>query len=234
MNKKIVLVVIAVVAAGLGFWAGSSYGASSTSVAGMRVPGQFGGQIGGVRVRTGMGAGGGLVSGDILSKDANSITVKVQDGGSKIVFFSGSTAIGKIATGSASDLSVGKRVTVSGTTNTDGSVTASTIQLRPETAVNSPVSANSAVKEFAVTGSNFSFAPSTMTVKKGDRVKITFTDAGGNHDLRIDEFGVATKVLKAGGSETVEFTADKTGSFEYYCSVGSHRAMGMKGTLTVQ
>ena len=33
---------------------------------------------------------------------------------------------------------------------------------------------------------------------------------------------------------TAEFTADKVGSFEYYCSVGSHRSMGMKGVLKVE
>jgi hypothetical protein len=38
----------------------------------------------------------------------------------------------------------------------------------------------------------------------------------------------------AGASDVVEFTADKAGTFEYYCSVGNHRAMGMKGTLTVK
>ncbi len=92
---------------------------------------------------------------------------------------------------------------------------------------------STAVKEFTVTGQNFSFAPNTLTVKKGDQVKITFKNADGFHDFRIDEFNVASKRIRGGDSDTVEFTADKVGSFEYYCSVGSHRAMGMKGTLTV-
>ena len=73
-----------------------------------------------------------------------------------------------------------------------------------------------------------------MTVKKGDRVRITFKNSGGTHDFIIDEFNVATKRLNGGEQDAVEFTADKTGSFEYYCSVGSHRAMGMKGTLVVE
>ena len=34
--------------------------------------------------------------------------------------------------------------------------------------------------------------------------------------------------------EVLEFTADKAGSFEYYCSVGEHKAMGMVGTLKVE
>ncbi len=89
------------------------------------------------------------------------------------------------------------------------------------------------VKEFTVTGTNFAFAPSAITVNKGDTVKITFKNASGFHDFKIDAFNVATKQIPGGQEQTVQFVATKTGSFEYYCSVGKHRAMGMKGTLTV-
>ena len=90
------------------------------------------------------------------------------------------------------------------------------------------------VKEFVISGQNFSFTPSSITVKKGDKVKITFKNTQGFHDFKIDEYGVATKQANAPTTEVLEFTADKAGSFEYYCSVGSHRAMGMKGTLKVE
>jgi plastocyanin len=90
------------------------------------------------------------------------------------------------------------------------------------------------VKEFTVEGSNFVFMPASITVNKGDKVKITFKNTQGFHDFVIDEFGAATKQGQAPFDEVIEFTADKTGSFEYYCSVGSHRAMGMKGTLIVK
>lgn len=89
-------------------------------------------------------------------------------------------------------------------------------------------------KEFIVTGKNFSFAPNVITVKKGDKVKITFKNNAGFHDFKIDEFGVATKQSKSPSEEILEFTANKIGIFEYYCSVGSHRSMGMKGTLKVE
>ncbi len=92
---------------------------------------------------------------------------------------------------------------------------------------------SSPVKQFTVTGANYSFTPSTLSVKKGDTVKLTFKNSNGMHDLRIDEFGVATSRIASGTQETVTFIADKVGSFQYYCSVGSHRAMGMWGTLTV-
>lgn len=91
-----------------------------------------------------------------------------------------------------------------------------------------------AVKEFTVTGSNFSFDPKTITVKKGDRVKVTFKNKDGFHDFVIDEFNVATKQIQGGQQEVVEFVADQAGSFEYYCSVGQHRANGMFGSLVVE
>ena len=101
-------------------------------------------------------------------------------------------------------------------------------------ATNKPVAQPNAMKEFTVTGQNYSFAPSALTVKKGDTVKIIFKNLDGLHDFRIDGFNAATKTIRTGEEDTITFVADKTGSFEFYCSVGSHRQMGMKGTLIVQ
>ena len=78
---------------------------------------------------TGANGGGGFVSGSIIAEDSNSITVKLADGSTKIVLYSGSTTINVSQTGTASDLAVGKDVTVTGTANSDGSVTATRIQM---------------------------------------------------------------------------------------------------------
>lgn len=91
-----------------------------------------------------------------------------------------------------------------------------------------------ATKSFTISGNNFAFDVTTIEVNKGDKVKITFKNTGGNHDLRVEGYDVGTKVLGNGKEETFEFEADKSGSFEYFCSVGSHRAMGMKGALIVK
>src|SRR3989344_2030655 len=52
------------------------------------------------------------------------------------------------------------------------------------------------VKEFSVDTVSFSFSPSTITVNKGDTVKITVKNINGTHDLKIDEFNTSTRVLK--------------------------------------
>lgn len=90
------------------------------------------------------------------------------------------------------------------------------------------------VKEFTINGSNFSFNPSSITINRGDKVKITFKDDDGTHNLTIDGYNISTKTINSGNSESVQFIADKSGSFEYYCSVDSHRERGMTGTLIVQ
>jgi plastocyanin len=90
------------------------------------------------------------------------------------------------------------------------------------------------VHEVVVNGSSFAFDPKEIRVPEGTRVRVVFNNQGGMHDFVIDEFNARTKVLPSGQSETIEFVANKKGSFEYYCSVGTHREMGMKGTLVVE
>jgi hypothetical protein len=73
---------------------------------------------------------GGDTAGNIISKDATSITIGLRAGGSKIVFFSPATSISTTASGTPTDLLTGKQVVVQGTTNTDGGVNATSIQVR--------------------------------------------------------------------------------------------------------
>ncbi len=132
MNKTVKIIVGLIVVATL-FYGGVLYGkkhpASSQAMA-VRT-GQFGSQ--GIRGGRGLQAGGGVVFGDVLSRDAQSITVKTRDGGSKLVFIATSTSFSKVVKSSVSDVYVGMRVSVSGTANTDGSVTANSIQETPAT-----------------------------------------------------------------------------------------------------
>lgn len=88
-------------------------------------------------------------------------------------------------------------------------------------------------KTFNITGGNFYFVPNAITVNKGDTVTFVMTNAGGVHDIVIDELGVKTPVNHTAQAASVTFTASRAGSFVYYCDVMGHKAKGMWGTLTV-
>lgn len=75
--------------------------------------------------------GGGMTAGQIIAKDATSVTVQLTDGGSRIVFLTSATPVMKTVSGTSADLAVGTNVIVTGTVNSDNTVTAQSIQLRP-------------------------------------------------------------------------------------------------------
>ncbi len=92
----------------------------------------FQGNVGGTLQRgAGRGTGANFLTGEVIDKDEQSLTLKMPDGSSKIIFFSGSTQISKTTEGSINDIEVGKQIMVSGDQNADGSYTAKTIQLSP-------------------------------------------------------------------------------------------------------
>lgn len=103
----------------------------------------------------------------------------------------------------------------------------------PPTAA-TPTPPPGAAPEVVVTASNFRLAPAEIRVKQGQTVRVVFKNGQGFHDFTLDEFEVATNRIGEGDEEEVEFTADKTGTFEYYCSVTGHRQLGMKGKLIVE
>ena len=83
---------------------------------------------------------------------------------------------------------------------------------------------------------NFSFTPKLITAKAGDTLTIKLENSQGMHDFVIDELGVKSRLLKDGEEQLVEISipVDAKGkSYEFYCSVGNHRQMGMVGTLKV-
>lgn len=88
--------------------------------------------------------------------------------------------------------------------------------------------------EVTMEAGNYYFSPKTIRAKQGDTVKITLTGKGMMHNFVIDELGVQSANVQPGSSTTVTFTASKTGTFTYYCSIGSHRQLGQEGTLTIE
>ena len=97
------------------------------------------------------------------------------------------------------------------------------------------------VKEFTMTsfteiidGKYFpQYSIKEIKVKKGDLVKLKITNTKGTHDIKIDEFNVFAET-PLNEEVVVEFTADKVGSFEYYCTKPGHRENGHWGTLIIE
>lgn len=85
-----------------------------------------------------------------------------------------------------------------------------------------------AVKEFKINAFKYYFDPDIITVKKGDKVKITVNNTDVIHGLRIPELGIS-------GNETVEFTAGQSGEFAWYCNNYCGDGHGrMQGKLIIQ
>jgi plastocyanin len=75
----------------------------------------------------------------------------------------------------------------------------------------------------------------TLTAKAGS-VTIDFTnDSSTPHNVTIEqgekELGNTDTIQASKATKTITL---KAGTYSFYCSVGSHEAAGMKGTLTVQ
>jgi hypothetical protein len=127
MNKLLLSVIItAVVVGGGAFYGGIKYQESKMP----QRPQMLGANIGNFRNRVGGQQGNGFASGEIITKDDKSITIKLPDGGSKIIFYSNTTNISRSATGTSNDLEIGKTININGSANSDGSLTAQSIQIR--------------------------------------------------------------------------------------------------------
>jgi len=146
MKNKIIKIVIGIViVAGIAFYGGMKYGQSKIPALANNATGfanlspeerqarlqQFGaaGFAGGQK---GTRAGGESAAGEVIAKDDKSITVKLSDGGSKIVFFTANTPVMKSVPGLPQDIAIGTQVVANGTKNQDGSITSQSIQIRPK------------------------------------------------------------------------------------------------------
>lgn len=90
--------------------------------------------------------------------------------------------------------------------------------------------------EYDIDMSNYDFSPARMEARAGGTLVINLTNSQGTHDLVIDELDIASRVLAPSQSETlvIEIPEDAAGeSYQFYCSIGNHRALGMEGVLEI-
>ena len=84
-----------------------------------------------------------------------------------------------------------------------------------------------------VKGYNLGFNPNTIRVKRGETVKLRLVSDDSPHTFTIDELNV-NQQFTFGKDADVIFTADKKGTFQFYCGVPGHKEDGMIGTLIVE
>lgn len=137
MDKKTIIILLSLVAVGaVTFFGGLTLGKNQVSAniqspeafrSGQSFnPGDFAGRMNGSRT----GSSENL-RGTILSADGSSVVLQLADqGGSKIVMLSDSTQIMETKSVDASVLESGKSVTIMGTSNEDGTISAASIMLR--------------------------------------------------------------------------------------------------------
>lgn len=81
--------------------------------------------------------------------------------------------------------------------------------------------------EIKLDAKRYFYSPRAITVKKGQRVKITINNIDTTHGIRLSDFGVS-------GKDSVEFIANRTGDFVFRCIVDcGEDHMAMVGILTV-
>jgi hypothetical protein len=136
-NKLIYGVIGVVLIAGAAFYGGMKYGSSmSATNANPSGAGGFAGRnMGGAGNRMNRPGGNGFSGGEIISVDSQGLTIKLRDGGSQIIFLSASSSVQKMVDGARDDLKAGENVTIVGTSNADGSITAQSVQIRPATPI---------------------------------------------------------------------------------------------------
>jgi cytochrome c oxidase subunit 2 len=103
----------------------------------------------------------------------------------------------------------------------------------PQNGGNDPAANGGKEVVIDITAKQFEYSPSTITVKKGDHVRLRLTSQDTTHGFSLPEFGVSA-TINPGKTTEVTFTPDKAGTFTFQCNVfcGSGH-QGMKGTLVV-
>jgi plastocyanin len=95
------------------------------------------------------------------------------------------------------------------------------------------------VVEVGLTGvypANPDFSPDPIRVPAQSQVVLTFrnTDMNplGKHDWTVDGVqNASTHQIEVGKAETIRFVAPKAGTYVFYCSVPSHKDMGVAGGM---
>lgn len=77
---------------------------------------------------------------------------------------------------------------------------------------------DSGTKEISITARQWEFTPSTIQVQQGQTIRLVIKNQDVDHGFNVPGLDI-DKILPAGETTTIEFTADQTGTFPFSCSV---------------
>jgi len=90
-------------------------------------------------------------------------------------------------------------------------------------------------REIEVVARRFAFEPAVIEVERGERVRLVLHSEDVTHGLEIDGYGVKVEIPRGGERVSVEFVAERSGTFRFrcteYCGSGHRR---MRGELVVR
>jgi heme/copper-type cytochrome/quinol oxidase subunit 2 len=89
-------------------------------------------------------------------------------------------------------------------------------------------------RELTITARNYQFTPGRIEVLQDDLIRLVVKSEDLAYSLTIDEYRLSKRV-PAGGSTTLEFRADRTGTFPFYSNLTTDaRHSKMRGELVVR
>jgi heme/copper-type cytochrome/quinol oxidase subunit 2 len=89
-------------------------------------------------------------------------------------------------------------------------------------------------REFTLTARNYSFSPNRIEATQDDLIKLTVQSEDNAYGFTIEEYRLSKRV-PAGGSTTIEFRADRAGTFTFYSGLKNDaRHDQMRGQLVVR
>jgi plastocyanin len=99
------------------------------------------------------------------------------------------------------------------------------------------------LREFSLVIFHTRYEPASFTVNQGDTVRLLARTSSGTeshmHGVTIDEYGINELVISSSQAKTIEFVADRAGTFTIYCKTCWDGPFGtghppIQATLSVQ